>query len=74
MKDIVKQDNESSDTSLKELSVFVSKNHSISEATFVEVFFLSFLNSLQIAVCCNTHLKVIYVEDAPPRSAYFNNI
>ncbi len=37
MKDIVKQDNEPSEASLKELSAFVSKKHSISEATFVSL-------------------------------------
>jgi hypothetical protein len=37
MKDIVKQDNEPSDASMKELSAFVSKKHSISEATFVSL-------------------------------------
>ena len=37
MKDLVKQDNEPSEASLKELSAFVSKKHSISEATFVSL-------------------------------------
>ena len=37
MKDIVKQDNEPSESNLKELSAFVSKKHSISEATFVSL-------------------------------------
>ena len=37
MKDIVKQDNEPSKASLEELSAFVSKKHSISEATFVSL-------------------------------------
>jgi hypothetical protein len=37
LKDIVKQDNEPSETSLRELSAFVSKKHSISEATFVSL-------------------------------------
>lgn len=37
MKDIVKQDNEPSAESLKELRAFVSKKHSISEATFVSL-------------------------------------
>ena len=37
MKDIVKQDNEPSDSNMKELRAFVSKKHSISEATFVSL-------------------------------------
>ena len=37
MKDIVKQDNEPSESNLKELSAFVSKKHSISEATIVSL-------------------------------------
>lgn len=37
MKDIVKQDNEPSEESLNVLSAFVSKKHSISEATFVSL-------------------------------------